>query len=61
MNLEKLLSLEDIGFQVMPNHFFEEVVDFKEPKKETRTLFLFAGLLYEPKSRELEGAFKVRT
>ena len=34
-----MLSLGDIGFQVMPNHFLE-VIDFKELKKETRALFL---------------------
>ncbi len=32
MNLETLLSLEDIGFQVMPNRFLdsEEVIDFEQ-------------------------------
>jgi hypothetical protein len=37
----------------MPDHFFEEVIDFKELQKEARTLFLFAALrLHEPKNRE---------
>jgi hypothetical protein len=51
--IENMLSLGDIGFQVMPNHFLE-VIDFKELKKEPETRALFLLRLSDSTSLKVE-------
>ena len=47
------MSLEDICFQVIPNHFFEEVIPLQRAQEGDSGSISFAAFrLYEPKSRE---------
>ena len=47
------MSLEDSCFQVIPNHFFEEVIPLQRAQEGDSGSISFAAFrLYEPKSRE---------
>ncbi len=46
------MSLEDICFQVIPNHLFEKVIRLQRAQEEDSGSIFAAFRLYEPKSQK---------